>query len=234
MGALTKHKWVSIVLLSVVLPISLLVTFRLTGILPEPPQPETILVEAKSWNGERTPMAYTFNEWIDNYYYDNVASIELQVGVGTYHNGSLGGGWGWTIYDYLNLKIIATANTSEGFIHSMKIEFSKGSDYTSGIAVRHYIDALFVLHNLTLQKVCDSWAGTSEAYLITIGDNKPKECQLISSIDWIFFNQNVDDDVTITLKTLYFNGTAYKKIVTPLNFLIKANIGTDEAKFNDQ
>jgi len=51
--ALSRLKWIFLGFLSIMVPIGLLATFRLTGVLQESPKPETITVESVDWNMSR-------------------------------------------------------------------------------------------------------------------------------------------------------------------------------------
>jgi len=206
----------AITLAAVILPMSLLTTFKLTGIIPEPITPETFVVEAKSWSGERTPRATALKEKIANSYSDDLASINFEVSVGTYCVGDST----WNYLDFLNLHISASANITEGFIYSMDVKFLKGNNYTSAMKI-FQDSALLELQNLQIEKFHSSWSGSDEAYITTTAKAKPTECQLICNVNWIFINQNVDDNATATLETTYFNGTTYQKIVMPIHLFIQ-------------
>jgi hypothetical protein len=213
---LGKRKWIAITLAAVIVPISLLTTLKLTGIISEAITPETFMVEAKTWNGERGLVVTAFNEKIANSYSDDLASINFEVTVGTYVVGDST----WNYLDYLNMHISASANTSKGFIYSMSVQFLKGNNYTSAIGIFQDPE-LLELHNLQMGKVLNSWSGSEEAYITTTAKAKPSECQLIFNVNWIFLNQNVDDNVTATLETTYFNGTSYQKTMIPIHFSIQ-------------
>jgi len=220
MNLSVKQKWVTIFLVAVILSISLLAAFKITGIIPEPPTPETIVLEAKSWSGERTSSMHSYNEWVTNLYSDNATIVSLEVAVCTYCAEL---GWAWTSYKYMDFHIVATANTSGGFIYSMDIEFYRGNKYTSVVDIIED-SYLLELHNLRLQKVLDARVET-EAYVTTTAESTPKNCQLISNINWVFLNPDIDDNITVTLKTTYFNGTIYRKIIIPLHFSIRTDAG---------
>ena len=80
-----SSKWASLALLSIIVPVSLLATFRLTGVLPEPPKPETITVETVSWNMSRPSDFTTVDERVENVYADDVALVRLGIFIGGYY-----------------------------------------------------------------------------------------------------------------------------------------------------
>lgn len=220
MGMLIQRKWMAFTLAAIIMPMSLLTAFKITGIIPEPLTPEIVVVEAKSWSGERTSSIYNYNEWVMNLYSDNTTSVSLEVAVGVYIAES---GYGWTSYRYMDFHIVATANTSGGFIYSMDMEFHRGNKHTSVVDIIEH-PHLLELHNLRLQEVHDALVETEDC-VTTIAEGTPKNCQLISNIDWVFLNQDVDDNIAVTLKTTYFNGTTYRKIIMPLHFSIRTDAG---------
>jgi hypothetical protein len=80
-----KKKMASLTLLSIMLPISLLATFRLTGVIQEPPTPQIITVETVSWNMSR-PSNYIILDVLGrNHYSDDIVSVNFSINIVTYH-----------------------------------------------------------------------------------------------------------------------------------------------------
>jgi hypothetical protein len=217
MGIPTNRKWISLALMSVMVPISLLISFRLTGVLKEPPTPETITVEAVTWNMSRPVNVdiITIDKWTRNSYTDNITSIGLSVHFISYVENELG--W-WPSDgddDVIDLRITATANVSEGFIYSMIIKFPE----IDADAVL-YIDQNKGFRELiNLQEGLISWSSKYKngAYFEALAFNRPKDTLLSIMVHWVLQDQNnVDHTITLTLETTLFNGTAYQKIIMPI------------------
>lgn len=106
----------------------------------------------------------------------------------------------------------------------MSVSFIKGNGHTSAVPINKDPE-LLELHNLQLVGSRNAWSGTREAFILTTAKDSPKDCRLVFNVDWIFINQDVDDNVTATLETTYFNGTTYRKILMPLQFLLRTDAG---------
>jgi len=205
-----NRKWFTIALIGVLAPVSLLTAFKITGIIPESQTPETMVVDAVGTNVTRPSQLTTFARWVENNYSDGVTFVALKVAIGTYHVGDPS----YKPYDWLNLKIVATANTTQGFIHSMVIRFVR-ADVQSRINI--LTDSLLLIaYNLSIEKVKDRPI-TDASYITTVALGKPNNCNLTSCIDWVFTDaRNQNHTLTITLETTIYNGTAYKKMALPI------------------
>ncbi len=70
------------------------------------------------------------------------------------------------------------------------------------------------LGNVELQRIVD-WQ--PESYIEVLGVGQPDYCQLEIVSYWVFLDENsVDHEMTIALEVTYFNGTAYRKAVLPV------------------
>lgn len=206
-----NQKWFSIALLGVILPVSLLVTFKLTGIIPEPLQPKTFRADVVSSNITRPSKSTTYG-WVTNHYSDAVASVELKVAIGTYHVGDPR----YAYSDYLNLKIVAMANMSQGFIQSVTVQFLRTSNKNSVVNVNEDPDYSST-ECLKIEKIYD-YSTESEAYIMATTVGEPENCSLTSHAYWIFLNEEEDIDhfLIINFETTYYNGTAYRKAILPI------------------
>ena len=84
---LWNRKTVSIALLAVVLPISLVVAFQLTNTRKEP-ELETVTVEVASWQIDRPLCHVHFNKKVENFYDNNEVSLVISAYVCTYSENS--------------------------------------------------------------------------------------------------------------------------------------------------
>ena len=210
-----SSKWASLALLSVIVPVSLLATFRLTGVLPEPLKPETITVETVNWNMSRPSKYVSIDEWIENSFSDSITSIGLRLHVSSYAENSIAHG------DYLFFGIFVTGNVTEGFVQSVLIKFSLVDTNAFLDIVADLKDPDWVeLHNLTIQAVRDSWR-TNEPYIDAIAPNHTKNCSLKMRAYWQFFDENtVNHWIMVTLEITYFTGTTYRIVAIPIQLAV--------------
>jgi hypothetical protein len=78
MSALIRNKWLSLSLLAIILPISILTTLKFSGLLVQP-QPETIMVDAVDWEMERPLYTVNMAENVKIIYADDVVSASLRL-----------------------------------------------------------------------------------------------------------------------------------------------------------
>lgn len=204
-------KWALITLLSIMIPMSLMVTFRLTGILQEPMTPETTTVEAVSWSFPRPSSYVRINQRIENSYSDGKASVGLGVHITMYFENAPELPFGGN--DGLIMGLSVLANVSEGFIHSIVVKFQSNNDLA-------FLDIfedpdVIELHNVKLEKI---WDWQKESYIEGYGVDKPKYGKATIIIFWVFLDDNsVDHGLTISFEGTYFDGTGYRKTRIPIN-----------------
>jgi hypothetical protein len=76
---MSRRRWTSLALLSIMIPVGLLATFRLTGVLEEPPTPEIITTETVKWSMQRpAETIFEIGETIENSYADNDTQITFE------------------------------------------------------------------------------------------------------------------------------------------------------------
>ncbi len=211
----SRRRWVSITLLSIVIPVGLLVGFRLTGILQEPLKPEIVKAEAVKWSMMRPAEKGIMEELymsknLTNVYSADAAFFEVNAVIYWYHENDPA----WPFYKNDGLTVHLTASTSirSGFVHSLVVRFSDNDGSTS---VDIFEDPNAIrLYNIEVQKIVD---GQPISYIETLAVNQSDYCMLETSMYWVFFDENsVDHEMTVALEVTYFNGTAYHKAVLPI------------------
>jgi len=210
------EKLKAILILSVVLLVSLLVTFRLTGILEEPPIPEFRMGDTVVWSAKKFQSTRTLSEPVESFYQDDAVSINFTIVIGTYHVGDLE----WNYNDWVNLKIVATANTSFGFIHSMDINFSRTDDYSSFNPLNDPDE--IETYGVSIWRHDSFATSTTEAHVMAKADDQTSYAYLSINADWVFLNKDSDNSITITLETTVFNGTSYIRPIMPIQLEVKA------------
>jgi hypothetical protein len=209
----SNRKWLSLTVLAIIIPIGLLATFKLTGIIPEPPIiTETITAETITWNMTRPEEATGFaGRIIENNYNVNGTNVRLSIHITSYLENEEQFG------DCLWFSVNATATVQQGFIYSVNIRFSQ-TDENAFLLVSKQTEWI-KLENLKITSLSTEATYSSEAHLYTTGVNNPKTCTLENPVFWYFLDineNNLDHWATITLETTYFNGTAYRKVTMPL------------------
>lgn len=213
MEKVTKGKRISLILLSIMLPVTLTLAFRMVGVSPEPQTPQIINVEAVSLKMIRPRCFSAIDEEVSNSFVDDVISLKATTYGRIYRENApyppFDGG------DGLSLYIKVAVNVSKGFIYSVTVRFSKTDAYSllCLIGQPDYIE----LRNLMLESIEDPPdTRKREAYISALGINYPEYASLGTTFYWLFFDKNnMDHAITVTIEVTYFNGSTWYKIATP-------------------
>jgi len=201
---------VSLILLIVVLFIS----FSLYEILQAPSNPDILEIEPVTWNivtwnitrpiGEN--FIVTFYENVSNSYISDTVSVSLELVIYSFEARRIGDS------EHLGMRLNASAIITDGFIHLMVIKFY--SEWrNSSLNINEDSDR-FVLRNIEIQEIDDN---KEEPYIDAQADGKPTSCMLKNHFYWNFYDLNsLDHQLTVTLEATYFNGTAYRRAVIPI------------------
>jgi len=207
-----RSKWIAISLMAVVLPMGILLGFKLTGIIPEPLEPENIITEDVSFNMSRPSDTMSFvGKIATNHFSDDATSVRSKVHVSTYLENSEG------FRDCVFFAVNATAQLQKGFIHSMFIRLS-GMDPDASLCIS-ISDLSPRMQNLKTEGIAAYGTENHEAYIHATGFDHPTSCFLEIHIYWYFLDadqNNADHYVTVTLETMYYDGSAYKQIIIPV------------------
>ena len=211
MGALTKRKWASIALLSVVLPIGLLITFRLTGILPEPQKPETVQMDPVTWEMKRPSVSVlNIGERVEDAYANGEVAVGIGVNVAWYVENpepSVGPFFG---RDGLFLLVYVNVSVLQGSGVSLSVRYLPDENTTIYIETNSMIQS-----NVSVTNV--KWFGIkeSEAYCRAKILNSPS--YMNTQANWVFNDPNNEDhQLNLVLEITYLNRTTYKTIVLPV------------------
>ncbi len=211
-----KRKWVVFALLLIAALIAVLVTFELTGIPKQQPTPEVILVDTISWNMAKT-QGMTINEAVESHYEDDygIVSVNFTFSAWTYL-------YNWTpVSDGFFFGVYCSANTNSGFIHSVKINFSRtdSNSYVSLFMGEDHVET----HNLKIAEPDSKATPTSDALVTANAINQPNATTLRIVACWYCSDKEANHRTTITLETTIFNGTAYIKTVMPVQLEVLAS-----------
>ena len=217
-----SRKSSSLVLLSIIAPISILVGFRLSGVLQGQPLTfDTITMDTVEWNFTRPedpdygskhiPIA----EWITNSYNDFVSAVKFSIFASSYYEEDL------TFGDYFEFKMVFSANLSKGFIYKLQIKFSPVDDNAYLNIIEEFDDEFWVeTHNLSIPTVGDSF-DTNEPYIDAMAPNRPNNCYLKMFVFWEFFDENnINHISTVLAEITLYNGSKYLKIQIPITLRV--------------
>jgi hypothetical protein len=167
---------------------------------------------------------------VRNNYSDDAVSVNLDVYMATYfENDELFG-------DHLKFGVNVTATVQQGFIYSLLFRFSR-TDEKALLLVSEDTEWR-TLENLKITDLSTEATYSREAQIYATSVNNPKKCTLKNPAYWYFLDVNENDQdhwTNVTLETTYFNGTAYRKVLTPIQIGIMhdAGNGIDDANIID-
>jgi hypothetical protein len=199
-------------ILSILAPLGILISLRLTGILKEPPTPETITVETVSWNMGRPSDFRHIDELVNNSYTDDVTSLNLVIYVVSYYENDQT----WAGFDVLLSMVLVNISVSEGFVELLFVNFTE-LDKHAALDIHEDMDNIEVV-NFEVAKIVDwNWVFGRNAYIETTSINRPKNAYLKFPLGWMFKDpNNTNHKLTITLEATLFNGITYQKIKVPI------------------
>jgi len=231
-----RKKWISITLLSIVIPIGLLITFRLTGTLPEPQTPISVLAETISWQIDRPTMSVEIKDTVKNLYKNENISMIFTIDISHYSEGhSFYGG-----DDMVPFSVKVNCSVARGFVERVDLFLRDESNKTQVMLPYNspvpFSERLF---NLSVEEwaQCFSYVHPPEgfkeklditnplkSYLKTVGVDQPSSVRLSNVFGWILRTpNNQSHQLEVTLELTHWDQTAYKKIVAPIILNIVAD-----------
>jgi hypothetical protein len=212
-----KRKYLSISILAVIIPVSLLTAFKITGIIPEPPTiVETIEMETVTLGFDR-PFKDVKAPAIANGYVDENVLINVSMPSVEYcdqFSGDPSNG-----RDILFTSVWINATAFQGFVHS--VEFSCEVDEISWICwIYDFHRDKFYNATLVEKKETINWIRLNFRV-------SSSPAAIYIPLDWIFFegDGSVEHQLSLSVRTIYYNGTAYREVVIPLRIEVTRDIG---------
>ena len=228
MEASAKRKWLAFSLMAVVLPMGLLVAFKLTGIIPDPPTPEIIICKPVSFEMERPTNSLEFDGRTENTYADGEATARMGVYVSSYRENCL-------TMPYADREGLSfTVHTNFSALRGSGVSLAITYLPTEENAAVYVGSSFMVQRNVSVTEL--KWFGVnvSEAYTKAEILNSP--CYLRAQAHWVFNDENTaEHQLNVTVEITHFNGTAYRKIVLPARLYLWTDAGDsfEEAKHID-
>ena len=208
-------------ILSIVVPVGLLATFRLTGVLPGSiPISETITLDTITWSTPRPNNSIAqivFDHKLGRQYSSTELTAGLYLIVSDYIENSS------TIsYDTLRIVIAIDLNVTnpQGFVHSLSVIFRNDSK-TSWV---EFNDVNMNLENLSLKDI----GGESnpeaymKAYVNLDGTDHNGNIYFWAAGKWTFLSDPSDEShqIEAIYELTYYNGTVYKKTTQPFQLIL--------------
>ena len=180
------------------------------------------------------PVEWTFqrpNESVDilnklNATYTGDLSVNMYVLILHYKNNSIFVG----DYDYLRISmaINATVGNAGGFIESVHVVAQK--DQTSEV---DWLETQFEFENLSLAARADGYRKNTHAYIKLAGVNHTGSVRAKAIVEWTLLTPNTQShQLEVAYEIVYYNGTAYNKVVQPfqLNIVGERNVNRKKAR----
>lgn len=222
-----RQKWKTLTLLSIIVPVGLLVSLRLTGILPEPEGPiiaETITLETVKWEIERPPGYINIWDNLESLYEEEI-KLWQEISIDDYYTES----WGYGGSDYIALMINLTASLEAGFVNSVNITFSEdyGNSEIRFFEVQAWPKFYSHAENFSISDYAHHlWGSGLKAFMELTGVDHPKRVRFDGIVHWILRSpKDKTHLMEIATELVYYNGTAFKKIVQP--FQLKIALGNN-------
>jgi hypothetical protein len=198
----------------------LLITFRLSGILRGPLTiSENKTLDAASWSIERPAAIIHIGDLLRHVYNGDV-SANYAIFIDDYHGNS----WDYGGNDVINMQVNVTASIGKGFIHSANITFWE--DYKNSF-VNFFEDVAWPkqyahVENLSIIRHKDWLIKPGlKAFVELAGLNNPKSVSFSCFVDWVLRSpQNYTHQLEVRFELVYFNGTAYNRLVQPFQLKI--------------
>jgi len=207
--------WKVALLLSIVLPMGLLTTFRLSGILKEPLTiSENKTLDAVSLSMERPASDINIKDSLIKVYDEDVLA-NFTVFIDDYHADK----WAYGGSDIVTTQISITSSVGEGYLSFVNITFWE--DYMSS-QIDFFNDKSWPkdyvsLGNLSIIRHKDFRSGCGlKAFVEMSGVNYPKSVSFSCFAHWVLRSpENYTHQLEVRFEIVYFNGTAYKRLVQP-------------------
>lgn len=220
MKFLNGNNWKALLLLSIVVPVSLLASFKLTGLLGEPATiTETITLQPVTWMFGR-PYNYTvFDNNLQAPYSSDCMTGTFELDVVRYAESE--GAWPASVCLVVGINLTTNKNVS---IENVYLTFNDTYGGSDLVFQRTNVDYQFV--NLSLVEIVDGSSGVNNyAYISLAGLNHPSHVYLSWVTYWELSSLHTQDhELNATYEVTYYNGTSYNEIVQP--FIVQISGGT--------
>jgi len=220
MEKLAGRRFRALMILSIVVPMGLLTSFKLAGMLGPAAISETTTLETIEWVFERPNQTVYIDDQLNATYDIDGLSVTFDLILGVYRNDDP---------IYLNNDLISigmsmnsTVTSSNSFIESIYVVVGKDSQPS----LFGWISTFFGNSiNLSLVAVSDGRTigeTYKQAYARLNGEDNPEDIYFWATAYWSLLTpNNLSHQMEIAYEFTYYNGTAYNRIIQP--FQLKIN-----------
>ncbi len=205
--------------LSMIVPLGLLTSFRFAGVLPEPPTLVTLTTEPVGWQIDRPKMAIHIDDLIRQPFIND----EISLKTGFYVVGWTEDRFDDAVYsgrDGLEIEVFANAAMQSDFSSSLSIMFYP-QDNGSFVWVREDFQ---IRDNITIANMRGIGTNASEAYVLATPTNRTTNFGAMAH--WIFNNDDPEDhQLKIMFEFTYRNASVYKRVAVPMMLTMLKDTG---------
>jgi hypothetical protein len=196
--------------LSMIVPLGLLTSFRFAGVLPEPPTLATVATEPISWQIDRPRAIVHINDLVERPFTNAEISLKTGFYIVEYTENLFDN----AIYlgrDGLEIEVFANVAVKSDFSMSLSIVFYP-ADNSSFVWVSEDFQ---IRNNITITSIREIGTNASEAYILATPTNRTMNFGAIAH--WIFENDNPEDhQLKIVFEFTYRNASVYEKVRVPM------------------
>lgn len=218
--------WKVAFLISIIIPVGLLVTFKLTGILQGPITiSETKTLQPVKWKFDRLGVSCKMKDEVNASHLEHDFSMNQSVFIDHYFEASSDYGG----RDSVSMLVSIRAEVFDGHIESVYMVFrenyTKSKVYFFGM-VRDPHQFTHKFENLSLVNFAHMGRGYEDYYmkgfLELAGVDDPRGIYIRQPVHWILpSSYNQTHQMEITFQVTYFNGTTYNRIDQPFQLTIE-------------
>ncbi|MEM3704359.1 MAG: hypothetical protein QXX59_00335 [Candidatus Bathyarchaeia archaeon] len=169
---------------------------------------ENTTLKPITWTFQRPSTSVYIDNRLNASYIDDELLANMTIIFGIYHeNDSAYNG-----NDHLSMALVIDAMAKyPGHIENIYILFQK--DFLSKVC---WMRTYFKLENLSLEALEDGHEWKTQAYIKLKSINQKNNIHAESAVEWSLLTVNTQSHrLDITFEMIYYNGTAYNKVVQP-------------------
>jgi hypothetical protein len=204
-----------VLILSLVIPISLIVSFRAANVTHEPLAiAETLTLGTVSREFERPGLVISYvNETVETHYSGDIA-VNQSIELCAFSNED---------FDYggsacLEMRFNVTAQVNGGFIEALNLTLEDGYESARIDESRYIMDmsGLLVSHS--------SADFERKVFVQLSGVDCPKNVSFCLPFSWVLYSPYTQaHQLDVTSEITYYNGTVYKKVIQPFQLKLTPN-----------
>lgn len=207
------NKWKAVLFLSVILPMSFLVTFKLSGLTGgSATLTETVVLEPAKWELERPSHELQVSRSFGATYANSVF-VNQTVYISGYS------AYGWGDSPFLESTLNMTVQTLKGHIETINVTYA--DEYLNSTV---YLPIGFISSDLAQTSHKDLLRGYDKAVVSFKGLNSPNSALLFMRSYWLLYSpHNETQSLRMQIKVVYFDGDAFRELVQPFEIQLIAD-----------